>query len=151
MSAPSASTGTGQPWLVVIDMQHVFTDPASGWYAEGSGEAASVIATLLPRFAGRTVFTRFVRDPAEDGAWAAYYDRWTEFRLPPEHPRWELSLPAAADVPVVDAGRRVSVIDDACAGASRQAHDAALELMAANAPLVEVCSGAQVLKQVPAR
>lgn len=37
-----------------------------------------------------------------------------------------------------DAGRRVRVVRDACAGADDDAHDRALQLMASYAPLVEV-------------
>ena len=38
-----------RPWLVVIDIQHVFTDPASGWYAEGADAAIAVIDRLMDR------------------------------------------------------------------------------------------------------
>lgn len=167
-----------EPWLVVIDVQHVFTDPASGWYAEGADRAVAVIADLVDRFRGRTAFTRFVRDPAETGAWGAYYDRWTEFRLAPDDPRWALSTDLPAGAPVVDeptfskwatglrdvvgeadlvlcgvateccvlstafgaadAGRAVTVVADACAGATVAAHRAALEILHANAPLITV-------------
>ena len=173
------------PWLVVIDIQHVFTEPGSGWYAEGAAETVAAIERLMPHFAGRTVLTRFVRDPEEAGAWASYYDTWSEFRLAPDHQRWELSLPAPAGAPVVDeptfskwteglrevvggadlvlcgvateccvlstafgaadAGRAVTVIADACAGASVSAHDAALALMHANAPLITVTTAADLL------
>jgi nicotinamidase-related amidase len=173
-----------EPWLVVIDIQHVFTDPASGWCTEGSDAAMAVIEDLAGRFRGRTVLTRFVRDPTESGAWTAYYDKWTEFRLDPSDPRWDLSMPLPAGAPVVDeptfskwtpalrdvvgdadlvlcgvateccvlstafgaadAGRSVTVVADACAGATTSLHAAALELMHANAPLISVVTAAEL-------
>ena len=173
-----------EPWLVVIDIQHVFTDPASGWYASGSDAAVSVIQDLTERFRGRTVLTRFVRDPLESGAWASYYDRWTEFRLDRDDPRWDLSMELPPGAPVVDeptfskwtpglrevvgdadlvlcgvateccvlstafgaadAGRSVTVVSDACAGATTALHAAALELMHANAPLIRVVTAADL-------
>jgi nicotinamidase-related amidase len=169
---------------VVIDVQHVFTEPDSGWYAEGSAPAVAAIERLMPGFAGRTVLTRFVRDPRESGAWSSYYDTWPEFRIPPDHPRWGLSLAAPAGAPVIDeptfskwterlravvgdadlvlcgvateccvlstafgaadAGRSVTVVADACAGATVAAHEAALTLMHANAPLIRVTTTAEL-------
>lgn len=92
----------GLPWLVVIDMQHAFGDPSSGWVAEGYAEIASVVEDLTSTFAGRVVYTRFVRDPAEYGQWAAYYDQWPEFRLDPEHRAWHLTVAPAEGDPVID-------------------------------------------------
>jgi nicotinamidase-related amidase len=180
-----SSAGHGEGWLVVIDVQHVFTDPDSGWYAEGAGRAMAVIQRLVDRFEGRTVLTRFVRDGAETGGWRRYYDRWTEFRLPPDHPRWGLSMDPPPGAPVVDeptfskwstrlrevvgtadlvlcglateccvlstafgaadAGRSVTVVAEACAGATEAAHQAALGLMDANAPLITVATAAEAV------
>jgi nicotinamidase-related amidase len=178
-----------EPWLVVIDVQHVFTDPASGWYTEGSDAVVTVIDELAEQFRGRTVFTRFVRDEAEVGGWRDYYDTWTEFRIPPADPRWGLSIDIPPAAPVVDeptfskwtaqlrevvgdadivlcglateccvlatafgaadAGRSVTVVSDACAGASPHAHRAALELMHANAPLITVVTAAELVASSP--
>jgi nicotinamidase-related amidase len=182
MPSPKPSSSRPEPWLVVIDIQHVFTDPASGWSTEGSDLAIPVISDLTERFPGRTVLTRFVRDPRELGAWSAYYDTWTEFRLDPEDARWGLSMEPPAGAPVIDeptfskwtaqlrdvvgeadlvlcgvateccvlstafgaadAGRAVTVVADACAGATTAAHTAALGLMHANAPLISVVTAA---------
>lgn len=90
-----------RPWLVVIDMQHAFGDPSSGWVAEGYAEIAPVVEKLVARFPQRTVFTRFVRDPDESGQWSAYYDRWAEFRADPDDPVWDLTVDVPAGAPVV--------------------------------------------------
>jgi len=171
-----------EPWLVVIDLQRAFGDPASGWAAQGYDEVVPVVGQLLRRFGDRVVRTRFVRDPAEPGQWAAYYDAWPDFRLPPDDPVWDLLPPAGpgaivvdeptfskwgpaltavvGDAPLVlcgvateccvlatalaaaDAGRDVTVVADACAGGTREAHDQALALLALNAPLITVVDSA---------
>ncbi|GAB3653708.1 isochorismatase family protein [Nocardioides korecus] len=174
------------PWLVVVDLQHAFTDPASSWYADGSAAAATVVARLLEEFAGRVVMTRFVRDPGEQGAWRDYYDAWPQFRVPPEDPVWDLSLAVPPGAPVVDeptfgkwgaalaavvgeadlvvcgvateccvlatavaaadAGRRVTVVADACAGGTAEGHRAALDLLGANAPLITVVRSSELVR-----
>jgi len=166
------------PWLVVIDMQRAFADPASGWATEGYERAQENVARLVEHFPGAVVFTRFVRDPGERGAWQAYYDRWPQFRVAPDSGRWELTLDHPPATPVVDeptfskwgpqleavvgdaplvlcgvateccvlatayaaadAGRDVTVVSDACAGATAELHDAALRILNMNSPLIGV-------------
>ena len=46
--------------LAVIDMQHVFAEPGSPWAAPRFAEAAAGVRRLLPAFADRVTFTRFV-------------------------------------------------------------------------------------------
>lgn len=168
------------PWLVVIDMQHAFGDPSSGWVAEGYADITPVIQQLARHFVDRVVYTRFVRDPSETGQWAAYYDHWSEFRVDPDDSAWDLTIETADGAPVIteptfskwgpgleavvgeaplvlcgvateccvlstayaaaDAGRRVQVVSDACAGATRELHDQALHIMGMNAPLLSVVS-----------
>jgi nicotinamidase-related amidase len=86
-------TGANADWLIVIDMQHVFGDPASPWFTAGFAAAAERIGALLPRFAPRVVFTRFVPPETIDGSWTAYYRRW-EFATAPAHAeQWQLVPP----------------------------------------------------------
>ncbi|WP_180935987.1 cysteine hydrolase family protein [Nocardioides ungokensis] len=166
------------PWLVVIDLQRAFADPASGWATEGYRPAEKQVARLVEHFAGSVVFTRFVRDTNERGAWRQYYDKWPQFRVTPESSQWELTLDAPPGTPVVDestfskwgtqlrdlvgdaplvlcgvateccvlatafaaadAGSHVTVASDACAGATRELHVAALRIMGTNSPLIDV-------------
>ncbi|MEU3349031.1 isochorismatase family protein [Streptomyces sp. NPDC006700] len=169
---------TRAPWLVVIDMQVAFSDPASGWAADGYASIEPLVSDLARRFGDRVVWTRFVPDPGEDRAWSEYYDRWPEFRLPETDPAWALTTPVPDGAPVVslptfskwgpelegvvgdaplvlcgvateccvlgtafaaaDAGRRVTVVADACAGATAALHEQALDLLGQLAPLVTV-------------
>lgn len=165
-------------------MQVAFGDPASRWAAEGYPDAARAVSGLVERFDDRVVWTRFVRDPREALGWSAYYDRWSEFRLPPDASAWDLTLPTSetarivslptfskwgpdlesvvGDAPLVicgvateccvlgtvyaaaDAGRRVTVVADACAGATVALHEQALTLMDTLGPLVTVTTSDRI-------
>jgi nicotinamidase-related amidase len=71
-------------WLVVIDPQTIFTDPAtSAWGSPMWAETVPRIARLAAAYDGRVVVTRFVADPGVGGSWAHYYDDWP-FALVPE-------------------------------------------------------------------
>ena len=80
-------------WLVVVDMQHVFADPASPWFTAGFAAAAERIAALVPRFAPRVVFTRFVPPRAIEGSWVEYYRRWEFATVPADAEQWQLVPP----------------------------------------------------------
>ncbi len=190
-----AGTGDGVDtagaWLVVIDMQRVFTGD-SPWAAPRFAGASAAIERLLPRFRGRTVLTRFVAPAQPTGAWVPYYRDWPFALVPDEDDLYALTEPFAAlaagdlpaagrTVPVVteptfgkwgtslqavtgsgadthlvltgvstdccvlstalaaaDAGVRVTVVADACAGASDVDHARALDAMRLYAPLITV-------------
>ena len=95
-----------EPWLVVIDPQRIFADPASDWGSPMWPEAAKVIAELLPRYAGRTIITRWVppKRDARVGSWEAYMQAWPFADRPPADPYFDL-VDEFADVQamVVDA------------------------------------------------
>jgi nicotinamidase-related amidase len=78
------------PWLVVIDMQTVFGDPASGWYTPRFEEARAGIRRLLPAFGDRVVHTRFEAPEHPSGAWVAYYEQWPWALVPGDDPLYEL-------------------------------------------------------------
>jgi nicotinamidase-related amidase len=83
-------------WLVVIDMQAVFADPASGWHTPGFAAAAAGVTRLLPGFTERTVRTRFVPPAEPAGAWRAYYRQWPWALQPPDAPPYRLVPEVAA-------------------------------------------------------
>lgn len=95
-------TGAGAR-LVVVDMQRVFADPQSPWGVAGFTAVVPNVVALLDRFAGRSVFTRFVAPAHPWGSWREYYRVW-DFALRPEAaPLWELDPRVRRDgVPVVD-------------------------------------------------
>ena len=104
-------------WLVVIDMQGVFADPASPWARPGSPTAAARVRALVPASPGG-VRTRFVAPAEPTGAWRAYYQRWPFARQPPDAPLWQLVGAFAA---ATDAGRADLLQVGAGAGAARAA------------------------------
>jgi nicotinamidase-related amidase len=85
------------PWLVVIDMQHVFADAASGWYTPRFEEARAGIRRLLPAFGHRVVHTRFVAPEHPEGAWRAYYDVWPWALVPDDDRLYRLVDEPASD------------------------------------------------------
>ncbi|MGH3652442.1 cysteine hydrolase family protein [Glutamicibacter sp.] len=178
-SIPAASVA-----LVVIDMQRIFQEPSSQWLVSNYDQAAEQVARLRTKFDG-AIWTRFVRDAQEQGAWQGYYDRWDRCREAPGSPRWNLtleprpedrilSLPTfskwglqlseltsgsehlviagvatdccvlATVLGAVDAGKHVTVVSDACAGATSVAHERALELMEMLNPMVQIVTVEQV-------
>jgi nicotinamidase-related amidase len=87
---------TEHEWLVVVDMQAIFRDASSPWaspqYARAS---AATERLLLPEFAGRTVFTRFVAPEQPRGAWVPYYRDWPFALVPDADPLYSLTEPFA--------------------------------------------------------
>lgn len=108
--------------LVVVDMQHVFADPGSAWASPRYAEAAAGVRRLLPAFAGRTVFTRFVAPERPTGAWEPYYREWPDQLRPAEHPIWDLTPEFAGAERVVTAttfGKWGEALAAATAGSDR--------------------------------
>lgn len=91
-------------WLVVVDMQRVFAEPAGEWYVPRFGDIVGPVGTLVAAYAPRVVFTRFVPPLAPSGAWVGYYERWPFALARPGAPMYDL-IDAFADVmgPTVDA------------------------------------------------
>ncbi|KOX11113.1 isochorismatase family protein [Streptomyces sp. NRRL B-3648] len=82
--------------LAVIDMQHVFADPDSPWAAPRYADAAAGVRSLLPAFAGRVTFTRFLAPERPAGAWRAYYAQWPFAHRGPDADLWALTDEFAA-------------------------------------------------------
>jgi len=163
--------------LVVVDLQHVFGDPASEWFTPRFAEVVPRIAALVDAYSPRVTFTRFVAPSVPVGAWRPYYERFPWALQPATAPIYQLVEPfigrstldcpafgkwgaqlatrLAGDdmvlcgvstdccvmstaLPAADAGVRVRVVADACAGANDETHSQALAVMALYAPLIEV-------------
>lgn len=87
--------------LTVIDMQMAFAEEGSEWQVPRYGEAASKVAELVAAFDEQVVWTRFVRDAAEEGSWSAYYDRWSTFRVGETSRQWDLTFEPAEEHAVI--------------------------------------------------
>ena len=86
-------------WLVVIDPQAVFADPAtSAWGSAMWAAAVPRIVELAASFGpSRTVVTRFVADPTLGGSWGRYYRDWAFALVPDDHPLYAV-VPELAGV-----------------------------------------------------
>ena len=92
------------PWLVAIDLQVVFADPASPWRTPDFARAAAATEALLPAFGGRVVCTRFVAPAVPGGAWADYYADWPFALVPDTDALYDLVPPfSGLGGPVVSA------------------------------------------------
>lgn len=89
MSAQGISREPG--WLVVIDAQAIFADPAtSPWGSPMWAEVVPRIRAAVEQYDGRVAFTRFVADPAPQDSWVDYYDTWPFARVPDADPLYAL-------------------------------------------------------------
>lgn len=96
MSAQGVSPGND--WLVVIDAQVIFADPAtSQWGSPMWADAVRRIRTAVEQYGDRVVFTRFVADPAPKGSWVDYYEAWPFAQVPDADPLYAL-VPELADL-----------------------------------------------------
>lgn len=88
-------------WLVVVDPQAVFADPAtSPWGSPMWAETVPRIAALADAYGPeRTVVTRFVADPSLGGSWGPYYEAWPFAVVPDDDPLYAV-VPELAHVAV---------------------------------------------------
>jgi nicotinamidase-related amidase len=74
---------TARSWHLCVDMQNLFAEPTP-WHTPWMARVLPAVEAVVSRFPERTVFTRFV-PPAHPqdmpGAWARYYERWSELSL----------------------------------------------------------------------
>jgi nicotinamidase-related amidase len=87
--------------LVVVDVQHVFADPASPWGAPRFPEVHPAIRRLTAAFAD-VVHTRFVAPEKPTGAWVPYYEQFPFALQPPDAPLFAL-LDDPGNDPVLEA------------------------------------------------
>lgn len=95
MTEAGAGAGAG-PWLVVIDPQWIFADPASDWVAPRFAEIETPIADLVAEFGDRTVVTRWVPPEVKVGSWLPYFETYPFADLPGDDPAFDLVDSVAA-------------------------------------------------------
>ncbi len=88
MTAALDETEAIDDWLVVIDPQAIFADPAtSPWGSPMWAQVVPEIARLAAAYGPeRTVITRFVADPGLGGSWGPYYADWPFALVPGADP-----------------------------------------------------------------
>lgn len=97
-------TAAEAPWLLVIDPQSIFADPASEWASDEFDDAMSVIERLVPLFGDRVLLTRWLPTAARDTSWGPYFEAWPFADVPADDPLYDL-MPRArvlSDRPSID-------------------------------------------------
>ena len=89
--------------LAVVDMQHVFADPSSGWATPGFAAIMPTVAGLIEGCTPDVTFTRFVAPARPAGAWRDYYAQWPFALQPPDAPLWAVVPDLGPTGPTVDA------------------------------------------------
>ena len=87
----SPARPVADPWLMIIDMQRIFSEPSSEWATPGYAAASAGIQRLLGRFESRVCITRFLAPDPPTGAWITYYKKWPFALDPVNAPLYELS------------------------------------------------------------
>ena len=87
---PPGRAGSPPSWLAVIDMQRVFGDPGSDWFAPRFAEIVGPVRRLADAFRPRVTFTRFIAPEVPQGAWRQYYQQWPFALQPPGARIYEL-------------------------------------------------------------
>lgn len=91
-------------WLAVIDMQRVFGEPDSAWFAPRFGQIVRPIQQLARAFRPRVTFTRFIAPDVPEGSWRRYYRQWPFALRPPDAPIYQLVAEFAGEPgPTLDA------------------------------------------------
>ena len=94
---------TDRRHLVVVDMQRVFADPASGWATPGFAAILPTGAARVRTCAPEVTFTRFVAPARPEGAWVDYYAQWPFALQPADAPLWDVVPELGPTGPTVDA------------------------------------------------
>ncbi len=167
-------------------MQVAFRDDGSPWQVAGYDATADKVSALAAELPERIIWTRFVRDPAEQGSWSGYYDRWNSFRVDEDDPAWDITLPVSEADNIVtlptfgkwgdelesltadaqhliacgvateccvlstvlaaaDAGKTITLVTDACAGATEELHVQTLDILDALSPMVTLTTTAELI------
>jgi len=78
------------PWLVIVDPQRIFADPASEWCAPTFASIIDPINRLVDHFGDRVLVTRWIPGTDRTGSWRAYFDKWTFADRPDDDPNFDL-------------------------------------------------------------
>lgn len=80
-------------WLLVVDIQPAFLDPASPWFSAMLPGTMGRIGALVEVFGAHVLFTRFVPPDPVTGSWKPYYEKW-DFAIGPDATSlWQLAAP----------------------------------------------------------
>lgn len=79
------------PWLLVVDPQRIFADPASDWASPFFPSAMTNIRALASHVGSeRTLVTRWLPTADRDTSWGDYFEQWPFADVPATDPLYEL-------------------------------------------------------------
>jgi nicotinamidase-related amidase len=93
VSKPMNASVNASPWLVIIDMQVIFSDYPKWWGCPRFGEIIEPIRKLAAEFEGRTLLTRFVAAREHEGSWKRYYEEFPFAAVPGSDPIYDIVEP----------------------------------------------------------
>ena len=73
---------TDNTWLVIIDMQTIFSAYPKWWGCPKFDDIIEPIRQLAAQYADRTLLTRFVAGADHQGSWAPYYETFPFANVP---------------------------------------------------------------------
>lgn len=83
------------PWLVIIDMQNIFSPdtPGTEWGCPDFNTIISPIRALAAHYGERTLMTRFVAGQNHQGSWKPYYEKFKFAAVPDNDPLYDIVEP----------------------------------------------------------
>lgn len=84
------SPSSSESWLVVIDAQRIFADPASEWCAPRFAETVEPTKALVAEHGSRVVQTRWVPPVAKHGSWVPYFETYPFADRSPHDPMFDV-------------------------------------------------------------
>jgi nicotinamidase-related amidase len=85
--------GTDSPWLVIIDMQTIFSQYPKWWGCPSFDDIIAPIGQLAAKYGDRTLLTRFVAEQDPQGSWVPYYEQFPFAKVPPSNAIYDLVPP----------------------------------------------------------
>jgi nicotinamidase-related amidase len=82
--------GTDSPWLVIIDMQTIFSQYPKWWGCPKFNDIIEPIRKLAAKYGDRTLITRFVAGPDHEGSWVPYYKAFPFADVPDSEPIYDV-------------------------------------------------------------
>jgi len=81
---------TDSPWLVIIDMQTIFSQYPKWWGCPKFNEIIDPIRKLAAKYGDRTLLTRFVAAVDHEGSWVPYYNAFPFADVPASDPIYDV-------------------------------------------------------------
>jgi nicotinamidase-related amidase len=84
---------TDSPWLVIIDMQTIFSQYPKWWGCPKFDDIIEPIRKLATVYGDRTLLTRFVAGAEHGGSWIPYYKEFPFANVPDSDPLYDVVEP----------------------------------------------------------